>query len=96
MKQFSFPQRMVEIQVKCPRDMTAHQAIVHAFYTPKNKPEFHSVECHKSYECATCKQCLGAIALIYHFDEELDLPEGPLDPLSSPRWKDAEGPRTHD
>ena len=96
MKQFSFPQRIVEIQVKCPRDMTTHQAIVHAFYTPQNKPEVLRIDCHKSYECATCKQCLGAIALIYHCDEEPDFFESPLDPLSSPRWTEEGERRTHD
>lgn len=95
MKQFSFPRRMLEIPVKCPRDKTTHQAIVHAFYTDQNKPEIRSVECHKSYECAACKQCLNCIFLIYQFDEEPDFLEEPLDPLSSPRWKDAEEPRTH-
>lgn len=89
MKHFTFPNPIFKFPVKCPRDNKPHQAIIRVFYPKRETAEILDVQCHGSYECVTCRQCLSCLALIFHFDESPDFFEAPLDPKLSSRWKDA-------
>ena len=87
MKHFSASCPMVEFPVRCPQDGGIHQAVAHAFCPPNEPPVLTLVECHRSWECAACKECLNCISLAFASDQEPDRFRSPLDPRLLPAWK---------
>jgi len=75
-----------EFPVRCPRDSTVHQAIVHItkLDTEELFPSF--IECHGSSDMEPCRTC---IPTMYHSFMADTVPvdfTDPLDPRSLPDW----------
>lgn len=88
MKYFHSANPIIEFDVMCPREPCTHRVLVRAYCAPGKRPRPAGVECHKSYECSTCRICLGCILETFARDEEPDIFLTPFDPLLSPYWKE--------
>ena len=80
LKHFSQTTPIVTFQIKCPMDLTAHDALAKARCVPGRDPLLLRIECHKSFECETCSACLSHFAQMFQTDSEPDFFEGPLVP----------------
>ena len=56
--------RVENFRVVCPMDNTLHDALAHVV-TDAEGTFVPMTECHKSQQCATCKDCLLAMRLKY-------------------------------
>lgn len=87
MKRFTLSNPIIEFPVRCPKDGGVRQALAKAFCAPNQAPTLSTVECHGSYECPTCQQCMICMIEAFkggHMPEQFT---PPLDPRLLPDWR---------